>query len=115
MSCWVINLYGDRRIGSRPPLRLRMVVGFWDSVCECVCVLDLLLEQAEPRKAILSLSTPEPGLPMLTWPGFLLSIELRWELYLRSPGAGLPAEEATNPLTASVEESLLVPAGGCAC
>ena len=29
---------GDRRIEGRPPLRLRMVVGFCDSVCECVCV-----------------------------------------------------------------------------
>lgn len=80
-----------------------------------MCVLDLLLEEAEPRKATL-FSTPEPGLLMLTLAWTSLSIKFArrctsgaWELASQ-------LEEATQSFNSQCGgEATVVPAGGCAC
>ena len=58
-------------------------------------VLDLLLEEAEPRKAIL-FSTPEPGLPMLTLAWIPLSIKLAGSCTSGARELASQLEEATQ-------------------
>ena len=61
----------------------------------CVCVLDLLLEEAEPRKATL-FSTPEPGLPMLTLAWTPLSIKFARSCTSGARELASQLEEATQ-------------------
>lgn len=61
----------------------------------CVCVLDLLLEEAKPRKATLFF-TSEPSLPMLTLAWTPLSIKLARSCISGARELASQLEEATQ-------------------